>query len=87
MRSPATVLEVDPVGQHLALEVTCEACGERLRVSFDLELSTMVAGPSRSLLAAHIYGAPDTAGRRTLARHETVCRATTTHTTGRTTPA
>lgn len=87
MIEPVTVVDTDPLTQYLALEVTCEACGERLRVSFDLELSTMVAGASRSLLAAHIYGAPDTAGRRTLARHETVCRATTTHTTGRTTPA
>lgn len=77
MIEPATVVEADPLTQYLALEVTCEACGERLRVSFDLELSTMVAGPSRSLLAVHVYGGPDTAGRRTLARHEAACRPTT----------
>ena len=79
-----TVVDTAPLTQHLALEVTCEACGTRLRVSFDLELSTMVAGPSRSLLAVHVYGSPDTAGRRTLARHETTCTAT--HTTRRDTP-
>lgn len=77
MNGPATVLEVDPIGQHLTVEVQCEACGQRLRVSVDLELSTMVAGPDRSLLAVHVYGGPDTAGRRTLARHETACRPAT----------
>jgi len=82
MIEPVTVVEADPLTQHLTLEVTCEACGERLRVSFDLELSTMVAGSDRSLLTAHVYGGPDTAGRRTLARHETACRPTT----GRITP-
>lgn len=86
MIGPATVVEADPITQYLAVEVTCEACGQRLRVGVDLELSTMVAGNDRSLLAVHVYGGPDTAGRRTLARHEAACRATTTHTTGGTTP-
>ena len=48
MNGRATVLEVDPIGQHLTVEVRCEACGQLLRVSVDLELSTMVAGPDRS---------------------------------------
>lgn len=78
MIGPATVVEVDPIGQQITVEVECEACRQRLKVPIDLELSTMVAGSDRSLLAVHVYGSPATAGRRVLSRHETTCRPTTT---------